>query len=526
MNETRADFGRLGRLAFAAICAAVVPFILPSHAFAQDKPLSAIDWLSDSVAIPVALPQPSTTPGGAVATSALPEDVTVMALGGPVADGVGLLPPSQTGFAPRLWGRSTSSDIARRLAGVQGDLLPASRDLVQMLVLAKLDPPFDSGPDATLFLARIDALLARGALGPAEALIQRADPDQPQIFRRWFDISLLLGTEDRACAKLRNTPELSPTFPARIFCLARGGDWDAAALTLETAEALGMLSEADDALLAQFLHPELAEEGVPIQAPSNPNPLVFRMYEAIGAPMATGPLPLAFAQADLRANIGWKAQLVAGERLARAGAITPAQLHDIYLERQPAASGGIWDRVAAYQAFHKALENNDAQAVAAALPTVWQAMESRELEVPFATLYGARIAAIPLDAAAKPLAFRIALLAPEYEMLAREYAPQTEAEHFWKALSQGDLSAAHAPDSYSEAVREGFAATALPTRLKSLTENNRMGEAILRAVALLSSGAQGDLDEITDAFAFLRNAGLENTARRAALQLLLLERRG
>ncbi|MFT6452595.1 MAG: hypothetical protein ACJA06_002097 [Halocynthiibacter sp.] len=519
-------FGEFGRMATVAIGALVLPIVLLAPAVAQDKPLSAIDWLTDSVAMPVALPLPSTTPGGEVATSALPEDVSVMPLGGPVADSVGLLAASQTGLPARLWGRSTSSDIARRLSGLQSDLLPAARDLVQMLTLAELDPPFDSGPDAILFLARIDALLARGALRPAEELILRAGPDQAQIFRRWFDISLLLGTEDRACAKLRDTPALSPTFPARIFCLARGGDWDAAALTLETAEALNLLSEADDALLAQFLHPELAEESGRLSAPSNPNPLVFRMYEAIGAPMVTSALPLAFAQADLRSNIGWKAQLEAGERLARAGAITPQQLHDIYLERQPAASGGIWDRAKAYQTFDKALESKDTKAIAAALAPVWRAMESRELEVPFAALYGARLADIPLEGPAKQLAFRIGLLAPEYETIARDYTVQNEAERFWKGLSQGDLSATQAPDAYSEAVRDGFAANALPTRLKSLAENDRMGEAILRAVALLSSGSQGDLDEISDAFAFLRNAGLEDTARRAALQLLLLERRG
>ncbi|MGH1329425.1 MAG: hypothetical protein ACRBBK_00955 [Paracoccaceae bacterium] len=526
MKRRLAVKGWLRPLAFAGMAALVLPGVLPMAARAQDKPLSAIDWLSDSVATPVALPLPTVTPGGDVATSALPEDVSVMPLGGPVADSVGLLAASQTGLSPDLWGRSSSRDIAGRLQALESDLLPAARDLVQMLILAELDPPYDSSPEAILFLARIDALLARGALEPAQNLILRAGPDHPQVFRRWFDISLLLGTEDRACAKLRDTPELSPTFPARIFCLARGGDWDAAALTLETAEALGMLTPEDDALLAQFLHPELAEGGLRLEAPNNPNPLVFRMYEAIGAPLATGALPLAFAQSDLRANIGWKAQLDAAERLARAGAISPQQLHDIYLEGKPAASGGVWDRVKAYQTLDMALERQDISAVSAALAPAWQAMEGRELEVPFAALYGARLAELPLTGRVKQLANRIALLSPDYEVLARKHSPATEAERFWFAISQGDLRGVSAPDAYSEAVREGFAEIEFPTRLQSLTQNDRMGEAILRAISLLSSGAQGDLDEISDAFAFLRNAGLEDTARRAALQLLLLERRG
>ncbi len=72
--------------------------------------------------------------------------------------------------------------------------------------------------------------------------------DDAEVFRRRFDAALLLGTEDQACRTLLNTPELAPTYPTRIFCLAREGDWDTAAVTLETARALGVISDADDAL--------------------------------------------------------------------------------------------------------------------------------------------------------------------------------------------------------------------------------------------------------------------------------------
>jgi hypothetical protein len=76
MGKRRGIFGEFGRMATVAIGALVLPIVLLAPAVAQDKPLSAIDWLTDSVAMPVALPLPSTTPGGEVATSALPEDVS------------------------------------------------------------------------------------------------------------------------------------------------------------------------------------------------------------------------------------------------------------------------------------------------------------------------------------------------------------------------------------------------------------------------------------------------------------------
>ena len=51
-----------------------------------------------------------------------------------------------------------------------------------------------------------------------------------------------------------------------------------------------------------------------------------------------------------------------------------------------------------------------------------------------------------------------------------------------------------------------------------------MGEAILRVLVLLEDGAAGDPVSLTQALATLQAFGLEDTARRAALQIVLLER--
>ncbi|HCW84461.1 MAG TPA: hypothetical protein DHC76_10695 [Rhodobacteraceae bacterium] len=53
--------------------------------------------------------------------------------------------------------------------------------------------------------------------------------------------------------------------------------------------------------------------------------------------------------------------------------------------------------------------------------------------------------------------------------------------------------------------------------------NARLGEAILRAIALTMSGAEGDPAALQNGLAFLRGIGLEDTVRRAAIQLILLE---
>lgn len=485
-----------------------------------ERPLSAIDWLSESVAAPPAqttppalLPGPGTDP------------ISVEPLAGPSPDAVGLLSAEAAGLPADLWGPGDSAAIARAIRAERVDTLPAVQELLFTLLLAELEPPGDDPGAGQILLARLDKLLDMGALDQAQALLERAGPTRPALFRRWFDVSLLTGQEDRACAAMRAAPDIAPTFPARIFCLARGGDWNAAALTLETARALGHVTDAEDELLARFLDPALAEEGPPLPAPARPSPLIFRMHEAIGEPLPTATLPLAFAQADLRPTAGWKARIEAAERLARTGALSPNHLLGVWTERKPAASGGIWDRVAAIQAFDVAVLAGAPDLVAERLAPAWEAVAAAGLEVPFARIYGARLARLGLTGEAGALAFGIGLLSDEYEAIARARRPETAEEAFLIGLALGRLDGVTPPEGLATALAEGFGAPELSPNEALMLREGRLGEAILAAIDLLTGGAQGDIGGVTRALAILRQVGLGDAARKSALELLLLERR-
>ncbi|GAA0301538.1 hypothetical protein [Rhodovulum strictum] len=488
-----------------------------------DQPLSAIDWLSDSVTDPaVRSVPPALSPGPPI------ETIEVQPLAGISVDAVGLLPAQVTGLPRDLWGPGQPEAIARAIRSERVDTLPAVQALLLTLLLAELDPPatMRAGEDGVLLLARLDKLLDMGALDQAQALVERAGPTDPELFRRWFDISLLTGQEDRACAAMRLTPDVAPTFPTRVFCLARRGDWNAAALTLETARALGYVTDEEDALLARFLDPELAELGEPLPAPSRPSPLIFRMREAVGEPLGTVTLPLAFARSDLRTNAGWRARIEATERLARTGALPPNQLLGIWTERKPAASGGMWGRVAALQAFDVAMIAGQPGPVAAALLPVWEAMLAAELEVPFAQIYGARLARLGLPGEAGALAFRIGLLTDEYEAIARIREPVSDEERLLIGLATGEVAGLAPGTALGAALVEGFAGAEPGTAEARLLAEGRLGEAILTAIDLITDGARGNLGEVTRALVLMRRLGLESVARQSALQLILLERRG
>jgi len=404
---------------------------------------------------------------------------------------------------------------------------PAMQRLLFTLLLSEALPPAGRDAGEVLLLARIDRLLELGATDPAQALIQQAGAtDNAARFARWFEATLLTGDEDRACAALAAAPHLAPDYSALIFCGARRGDWQTAALTLETVHALALLPPADLALLDRFLSPDIFEGAPPLPVPDGPDALTFRLFETIGERLPTASLPRAFATADLRDVAGWKAQLEAAERLTRIGALGPNRLLGLYSDRRPAASGGIWDRVAAMQRFETALSTGSGDAIAKTLPAVWSAMRATRLEVPFASLFAAQLATLTLDdGIAQQLVWQIALLSDDYETPALSPPDDQPRNAFLAALALGEPGRVAPPNATARAIADGFADTArAPQDVQRLLDSGQLGEAILRMMILLDSGAQGNPTDLTGALASFRAVGMEDTARRAALQLMLLER--
>ncbi|MBJ6370341.1 hypothetical protein [Sedimentitalea arenosa] len=480
------------------------------------EPLSVIEWLGQNPpgsGGPVLL-EPPVSPGARA-----PEiDVTPL---DQATQPVGLVPATVTGLPADLWKGSEVDTLIRLIAAVPVSDSPAMQKLLYTLLLTETTPPEGDRAEKRLLLARIDRLMELGATDPAQALAETAGPtDDAALFARWFDATLLTGAEDTSCEALTRLPHLAPDYAARIFCDARRGDWQTAALLLETAHVLELMPQARLDLLDRFLSPDIFEGAPPLPAPADPDPLDFRLFETIGERLPTAPLPRAFATADLRDVAGWKAQIEAAERLTRIGALSPNRLLGLYTEREASASGGVWDRVEAVQAFDGALTARDAAAVTRTLPPAWAAMRDVHLEVPFASLFADRLATVDLtDPAARDLAWRVRVLSPD---LAKAPSPPgADALHrFADALATGDPTAVPAPDALAQAIADGFAAAP-----SANAEALPRGERILRAMAAFDTGRRGNPDMLSAALADLRALGLTDTARRAALQILLLGER-
>ncbi|WP_264213416.1 hypothetical protein [Leisingera thetidis] len=501
------------------IKAAAAGVMLAGSAFANE-PLAAIDWLNQ--------PQPRSGLPGTVlleppvtGTAALPPiSVTPLET---LLPPVGLVPAAATGLPADLWRGSSADDVARLIESVPVRGNPAMQALLFTLLLSESRPPAATGD--RILLARLDRLLALGATDPSQALAEHAGPtDSKARFARWLDATLLTGSEDASCAALTASPHLSDSYAARIFCAARRSDWPTAALMLETAHALELLPKNQMELLDRFLNPDLFELAPPLRRPQDPDPLTFRLFETIGEPMPTASLPPAFAAADLRDISGWKAQLEAAERLARGGALNPNQYLGLFSARKPAASGGIWDRVAAVQQLESDLAAGDPDALARSLPRAWDAMQQAGTETVFADLFAEPLAQAKLTGPAAALAWRIRLLSPLYELAAHDAPEAGAGVHFLAELAQGRPGSSTAPSPVAEAIALGFAADAqVPQAIRQMLDDGQLGEAILRSMVLFAQGADGNLGDLTAALAAFRAVGLEDTARRASLQLMLLE---
>ena len=440
---------------------------------------------------------------------------------GPPGTGAGVLPSTVTGLPDDLWAESDAGVLAASIDGLPSDLPAAARALERVMMLAEADPPGAGDPEA-LLAARLAQLVRRGHLDAAAALAARAGPRTPALRRAAFDIALLLGDETEACRLADPDADAPEDYARRVFCLVRGGDFAAAATVMDNARALRRLDPEDEHLLELFLYPELLEDMAPPAPTLEPTPLQFRLHEALGEPIGTRDLPVAFARADLRPINGRKAQMEAAERLARVGAIEGTRLLQLYTDRLPSASGGVWDRAAAMRDVDAALRAANPKALALALPRAVAALEDAELLTAIADAIYPSVAALrPEGVEAETAALRLGLLSADYASAAAGW-PEAEAPHL--AMARAVALGAAPPaggDALDEAVAAAFAEGApVPDRLARPAREGRLGEALLLALDDLSAGGAGDRMRLAGALAFLRSAGFEDIARRVAIEIL------
>ncbi|MEZ5725589.1 MAG: hypothetical protein R3E47_10960 [Paracoccaceae bacterium] len=499
---------------------------------AQEAPLSANDWLKggrpppgtasawrpgDPVppdAVRLRYRDDAGTDSGNVAQSAAAVPVGVRRLGATDPDGAGIISARQAGLPEDFW-NGTDLDTAIRMIRANPSL-PASAQITRRVLEAQLAPPAvaDAGRIGEFFAARVDQLVDAGALPSARDLLQGAGHDGAGTFRRLFDLSLLLGGEEQVCRQMNLATGISTDPKARAFCLAQTGDWDAAAVLFLGATRLGMIDPVTAELMSRYLDDASAESGDVLAPPDPIDPLAFRLHEAIGQPLPTGDLPLAYAWSDIENTSGWKAQLDAAERLARARALPAGILYQLYTAQRPAASGGVWERAAAVQALDAALATGDAARIGPALVAGFQRMEQAGLRDSFAAIAAPRLQPEILQGDAAHLALWLRLWAGETEV-AR--APEDKLDASLLALATGGQPEPLTPAL--GALAPVFAAELPPQ--PDPKDGIALAPALYGALADADAGTQGDITRAVRGVRMLRELGLIADARRVATQIAI-----
>lgn len=502
--------------------------VLLTQAVRAEPPRSAIDWLSESIQQPpnFVISPPGAVPNTlALAISSTPLDMVNR-------DSVGLLAPDKTGFPIAMWNGLASHEVIPLLEGVGAINLPEIAALYRQILLAQSDPPQNNGEEGALLLARIDQLFKRGALDEAETLVLLAGADEPDIFRRWFEITLI-GQRTRApCNALKEQPTLSTDVATRVICLARAGDWNAAAITVSLAESLGDIATADADLLVRFLDPEMFAD---LPDPGNPeqlDPITFTLRESLALPRPDGPLPLPYLNADMSLRTPARQRILAAERLVRASAIPPTLLFAAYRGARAASSGGAWGRAEAIQALDDALVAENDERLAGALTEAMVAFTEAGLFFAFAEEYADAVAHSPPGP-------ETGLIAPELrKLLLLSGRPLA----VWAGLAGEDTTnvqlatalASHvhptgpAPNNMpiAAAIQAAFSnLTPARTELNEIMaqiESGHFGDVLLHAIHLLAKGRAADPRDLHEGLYLLRKLGLDAPARRAAIQLLLI----
>lgn len=480
---------------------AIVAIGLGTDVVAQDHPLSAIDWLSRTTSHPATQSErtgPIPLRGNGQTPAIVQPDpvpaVETAALGAPDRAAVGLLAPARVGLPADLWHRSSAKDLIALIEDL--DLaVPSMARLMQMLMLAEATGP--NGDSAGFLAIRLEQLIGMGAVDSAQAMLERAGLADPAIFAQWSELALLSGHGTQMCRSLMDQPALSQDQVLKVYCIAQSGDWARAATVLQTSVTLGDIRPRQARLMAQFLDPDLAEsQPVPLP-PVRPSALTYRIYEAIGDPLPSLSLPLPFATLDLSGDNGWKPQLEAAERLARSGALPPNRLLGLYSLRHPAASGGIWDRVDAFQRFETALQTGPDSRLQSRLETVWPQMTAAGLTLAFAELFAAKLDKASFSGRAQRIQQRMMFLSPDYETLGPEHAPDTAEGRFLTAIAKGTApQRPYPPLPHAASIAAAFDDHPAPDAVIGLVRDGKTGEAILQAMALFSAGAEGQIQRV------------------------------
>lgn len=480
------------------------------------QPLAAIDWLTDPPTGERHQALQHSDRSTSHANSALPVPVRTGGLSGYNINAAGLITAQTAQLPSDLWPPTQITQAAELLPRIPRLKSKEANLLLAALLMAENDTARMSDT-VPLFMARIEKLVDLGALEAATTLVSLASAyEDSRLIRLALDIALIRGPAKQECARAITSNILVDEQDrlAEIYCEAMAQNWQQAEFLLITSEALGLLSEIDLELMWQFVDPAYADTTrAPTVQIDQLSPIRFQLIEGLGATPFLNEAPTPYQWSYLNGRTGWKLQIEAAEKLARASVVSGNALLEYYTARKPSASGGVWDRAAAVQRLDTATPPNRSTAFYEAYEVFNRTGDILLLaEIVYALDLGR-----DNNIANDPLWTELMILAHPQMVEADRVAHPLPRISFAMALLSHDHEAAHALQGTDPLVSAVWHAMSVPVTAQAPT-----GPKIAQALIELAKGENGDMYAVNKSLRHLRAMGLARYAARIAAQLTIM----
>ena len=518
-------------------------FILINFLFA-DEPMSAIDWLAKKINDP---PVFYTYPSEIDENSNI--EIEKMVLPNISKNSIGIYPSIKIGINSDIWKNNNEIEISTILKKIRiSDLYYLNR-LLKRILLIESDPPIIAVGEkfsGTIFLRqRILKLIQMGALDDAEALILDSEPTfDPNLTDLWSEISFLTYRFERFCKAILNGYHNSLEPAHKIICLARSGDWNAAALSLATFSSINEIDSDHEKLLINYLDHEAELEIINKDKCEEDKSVIIYLCNFSNINTRIPSYGVKFLYNNLGRGKSIRSRIVASEELVKSGALNPNILFSTYKIKQPSASGGVWARAKFVQELDRIIQYdfNNYQYLSNHLNIMIDEFLKNKLLTAFAISYGKKLkSSISNFQPLNDLILITNILTGEYsDLLERDIIIDLKLKNLISVLNKRDkyLLEIHLQESlktirnkdYTELQNAILKASngIYPENVTFMHEtkndySNQDGLVLLNAILKISNSLNYDITDMQTGLASLVRLGLLNDFKAISNELLIME---
>ena len=518
-------------------------FILINFLFA-DEPMSAIDWLAKKINDP---PVFYTYPSEIDENSNI--EIEKMVLPNISKNSIGIYPSIKIGINSDIWKNNNEIEISTILKKIRiSDLYYLNR-LLKRILLIESDPPIIAVGEkfsGTIFLRqRILKLIQMGALDDAEALILDSEPTfDPNLTDLWSEISFLTYRFERFCKAILNGYHNSLEPAHKIICLARSGDWNAAALSLATFSSINEIDSDHEKLLINYLDHEAELEIINKDKCEEDKSVIIYLCNFSNINTRIPSYGVKFLYNNLGRGKSIRSRIVASEELVKSGALNPNILFSTYKIKQPSTSGGVWARAKLVQELDRIIQYdfNNYQYLSNHLNIMIDEFLKNKLLTAFAISYGKKLkSSISNFQPLNDLILITNILTGEYsDLLERDIIIDLKLKNLISVLNKRDkyLLEIHLQESlktirnkdYTELQNAILKASngIYPENVTFMHEtkndySNQDGLVLLNAILKISNSLNYDITDMQTGLASLVRLGLLNDFKAISNELLIME---